>query len=288
MTASNKPLILADNLFENVVIHPNNLVTTNATTVAGSEYWNAEDNLRDLTQFTSGQTNTDINLTVDCGSAVFADTVVLDRGHNLKSQTVEIRASTDNFASSNVLVASCVVPASPGGLATDANGCLTKDSVWWKQWASVQYRYWRFVSKAMGASISPIITGLYYGLSYRFPDYLVSPGAYDFRIRNQALKNVVSQRGVRIRRRILNFSEIDLKFELEDADFQTLHPQVLQLLYYNHPWWFCIDDSVNVGGTDLMRLYGLGGDTTYDPQMDPVHRTLNFLLEEVIPSNVLL
>jgi hypothetical protein len=68
-------------------------------------------------------------VTVDCGSAKAAD-YALVYGHDLAIQgcTVEVRGSTDNFTSSNVLVAT----ATP----TDNEPVLLS-------FASVSYRYWR-------------------------------------------------------------------------------------------------------------------------------------------------
>lgn len=284
----NKPIVLTDNFWDDVVVHNDHLVSHTGTAVEGSEVSNLADNLRDLTRFTVAETNTAINITVDCLTAKPVDGVILDRGHNLKGKTVEIRGSTDNFAASDVLIASCVVPAAVGGLSGDANGCLTAEEVWWKTFTEASYRYHRFRIAAMGASLSPIITGLYLGKMHRFPEYLDSPGAYDYRTKHMVLKNAMSERGVRVKRRLINFGEIDIRIHsMEEADFLLFQPHVNRLLRTNHPWWFCLDDSVYSGGTELMRLFQLGGDVTYDPVADPVHRRLELLFEEVIPLNTL-
>ncbi len=69
-------------------------------------------------------------VTVDCGAAKAADYAIL-HGHNLGSLglTAEVRASTDNFAASNVLV-DTVSPANDEPLL--------------RTFASVSYRYWRW------------------------------------------------------------------------------------------------------------------------------------------------
>lgn len=68
-------------------------------------------------------------VTVDCGSAKAADYAAI-YGHNLGSlaATLEVRASTDNFSTSNVLIAS-ITPAN--------------DNPFLLQFNSVSYRYWR-------------------------------------------------------------------------------------------------------------------------------------------------
>lgn len=88
-------------------------------------------NLRDWRSFSFWQpTAMPATVTVDCGVAKAADYALL-HGHNLGSLgiTAEVRASTDNFAASNDLIAT----TSP---ANDKPKLLT--------FASVSYRYWRW------------------------------------------------------------------------------------------------------------------------------------------------
>lgn len=279
---ANKPLILSHNYFDDAVLFPTHVVSHSGTAVDGSEVFHIADNLRDITRFTIAETNAAMNLTVDCITAKSADALVLDRGHNLGGKTVEIRASTDNFGASDVLIASCVIPASASGLPSDANGCYTEEAAWCKTFGSASYRYWRVRVLAMGAGLAPSLTGVYLGKTYRFPEYLQGPAAYDFRTNHRSLKNEMSWGGVRVRRRLLNFAEVDLKLKLEDADFAAFHAEAKYLLQYGQPWWFCLDDSV-AADAGRTRLFQLPGDTVYDPVVNPVHREIAFLLEEVAP-----
>lgn len=276
----NKPLILGDNFFDDVVLHSDHIVSTTGTEISGSELYHIADNLRDLTQFTPTETNTQIDIEVDCITAKDASGVVLDRGHNLKGKTVLIRGD-------GATLETCTIPAVPGGLPDDANGCLTNEGVWWKTFEQASHQVWTFRINAMGAGLSPIVAGLYIGDFYRMPEYLNSPAAYDYHFRHEAKKNAVSERGVRIKRRIVNTRMVNFNATLEDPDFLGLHAQALNLLHKNHPWWFCLDDSRFVGGSDLMSLFQIPGDTEYDPQVDPVHRNIILPLEEVVPLNTL-
>lgn len=70
-----------------------------------------------------------VTVTVDCGTPKSAD-YLLVHGHDLASQgcTLELRASTDNFAASDVLI---------------ATKTPTTDAQFLMLFASVAYRYWR-------------------------------------------------------------------------------------------------------------------------------------------------
>lgn len=92
-------------------------------------------------------------LTVDCGSAKAAD-YALVYGHTLFSTgcTVEVRGSTDNFASSNVLVASFTP---------------TSDDPFLITFGSVSYRYWRL--RITGAATMPALAIAAIGAALQLP-----------------------------------------------------------------------------------------------------------------------
>jgi hypothetical protein len=108
-----------------------------STTAAGYDVLN----LRDWRAYTWWRpTALPATITVDCGVAKAANYALL-YGHNLGSLglTVEVRASTDNFAASDVLV-DTVTPANDKPLL--------------RTFASVSYRYWRW--RFTGASVPTI------------------------------------------------------------------------------------------------------------------------------------
>lgn len=124
------PQILYDNRFKDAV-------PAASTTAAGYDVLN----LRDWRAYTWWRpTAMPAMVTVDCGAAKAADYALL-HGHNLGSLglTAEVRASTDNFAASDVLV-DTVSPASDDPLL--------------RSFASASYRYWRW--KFTGASVPTI------------------------------------------------------------------------------------------------------------------------------------
>lgn len=121
------PLILYENRFADAT-------PVASSTAAGS--YNVL-NLRDWRAYTWWKPSAmPATVTVDCGSAKDADYAVV-YGHDLgtKGATLEIRASTDNFGASDLLIAS----KTP-----------TDDKPFLLQWASASYRYWR--TKLTGAS----------------------------------------------------------------------------------------------------------------------------------------
>lgn len=97
-------------------------------------------------------------LTVDCGSARAADYALI-HGHDLFSRgcTVEVRGSTDNFAASNVLVAT-VTPTSDDPLLV--------------LFASTAYRHWRL--RFTGAAV-PTLAIAAIGARLELPAWLPQP-----------------------------------------------------------------------------------------------------------------
>lgn len=104
-------------------------------------------NVSDMRPYTWWKSNAmPATLTVDCGSAKASDYAVL-YGHDLFTQgaTCEVRGSTDNFAASNVLVAT-VTPAS--------------NNPFLLEFGSVSYRYWRFrFTGATNVSVAMAMVG---------------------------------------------------------------------------------------------------------------------------------
>lgn len=281
-----KPILLSLNAYDATVLNPTYVVDNmSADDAPDHEAFRVADNLRDLTWWTPIAANAERSLRVDGGSsgAIAASMIVLDRGHNLAGKAVVLEVSNDEtFATGTSTAVSATIPAAAGGLASDANGCLTPEGVWWKTFSSVSFRAWRLRIPALGAGIAPIVTGLYLGVSYRLPEYLDAPGAYDYRRRVSFKRNELSEGAVRGKSRPRRFDEIDLHFSLESTDYAAFEAEVTRLLDYGQPWWVCIDD-VDAAGCALMRIFDVPGDLTYDPVVDPVHRRIALLLEALIP-----
>ncbi|MFL5481133.1 MAG: hypothetical protein ACJ8AK_03005 [Gemmatimonadaceae bacterium] len=284
---SNKPLILTDNLYDNVVLHPGFVVQNfsgTADDAPGHEPFHVADNLRDMTSWTTVGTNGTRDLYVDCLSVQSPNTVVLDRGHNFKGQAFNVYGCDDSTLSVGVVqYASCTVPSTPGGLPSDANGCLTPDGVWWKTFSTAAKRVWLIQSIGMGVGIAPIVTGLHLGVSYRFSEFMDAPGAYDYGTQVKYQRNELSRGAVRVKSRPMNFDKVAFAVSVESTDYAPFDAEIRRMLRYNAPCWFAFDDS-DTTGVGQMRMFQLPGDLLYDPKVNPVHREIRGEFEEVVPT----
>jgi len=281
------PIILSDNLFDNVVLHPlATLVNPDGDDAPRHEPFRVADNQRDATWWTPTTTNATRRLRLTGLTAITPSMIFIDRGSNLAGATVRIQSSTDNFATVTTDEVVPVIPASPGGLASDANGCLLPDGSWWKTFTISNSRTaWQFTVNAMGANIAPIITGLYLGVGYRFPTFLNAPGAYDYGFHLEYQDNKKSRWGVRVKTRPLMYRKIVIDAILDGADYAAFHTEVMRLMRYNQPWVYCHDDS-DATGSSLLALTQIPDSMDYMPVVNPVHREIKFDLEEVAPAIV--
>lgn len=281
---SNKPLILTQNLFENVVLNPTYTLGQSGTDDASShELFRIADNLRDMTYWTTNGANSARTIYADALTSVSPNIAVLDRGHNLRGATVVLKSFTDTTLGSPTTIATCTIPSSAGGLASDANGCLTPDGVWWKTFTPQANRVQGMTIPALGSGVAPIVTGFYMGTYFRFPEMFDAPAAYDYATDIKYFRNELSRGGVRSKSRGLNLDRISIKVQTESTDYAGVDTELRRIFRYNAPWWFCLDDS-DATGCSLMRLFQLPGDMSYRPQVNPVHRELTFEGEEVIPT----
>ena len=281
------PLALIDNWFDNTVLHPAFIVSNpDADDNVGQEAFRVADNLRDLTEWSPAATNAIRKLRIIRDSNATPNILFLDRGTQnvLGGKTVRLQSSTDSFGAVTTDEVVCTIPTTVGGLPSDANGCLTKEGVWWKTFTISNNRAgWQFSIDAMGAGLAPLITGLYLGTAYRWPAaYLDSGTAPDYARNITYTKNAMSRGGVRVKMRPRSHRSLMMKFPLEGVDYAGFEAVVTNQLEYNHPMWFCLDeaDATQAGVTGLWQL---PNDTLYDPQLSPLHREIDLTWEEVIP-----
>jgi hypothetical protein len=288
---SNKPLILTDNLFENVVLHPAFALQVSDAAVppsvfdstAGHEGFRVADNLRDMTWSTVSTANAQRAWFVDCLAAITPNTIVLDRGHNLAGSVVTFGGANDLALGGFVNLFSSTIPAAPGGLPSDANGCLTPDGVWCKTFTGQSKRVHYVITPALGAGVAPIVTGIYLGTSYRFAEYLTGPGAPDYSTAVKYMRNDMSRGGVRSKSRGINLDKLIITIHLDSVDYPAFDAEIRRMLRYNCPMWFSYDDSDSTG-IGQVRLFQLPGDFVYTPNANPVHREITIEFEEVIPT----
>jgi hypothetical protein len=279
----NPPFLLGDNVFESTVLHPGyNVANSGADDISGHEAFRIADNLRDMSYWSPAAANAARALFADSGGTVSISCLILDRGHNLNGVTITGGVWTSSALTTAVSSFSATIPTTPGGLPSDTNGCLTPDGVWWKTFATISGRVPALKIPALGAGLSPVVTGLYAGLSYRFPDYIWAPWG-DYKTQVKFLTNNLSRGGVRVISRRLNHRLLPLSIDMEAADYPAFDAQIRPLLQKGQPWWVCLDDT-DATLSSLMAPFQPAQDLTYDPQNNPFHREIrNLELEEVIP-----
>jgi hypothetical protein len=282
------PIFLTDNWFDAVVLHKSYTVTNpDADDAAGNEVWRVADNLRDMTWWTPQATNAARKIRVTGVTSAVPTMLILDRGHNLGGvASVKLQSSTDNFATVTTDEQTVTIPTSAGGLPTDTNGCVTADGVWVKELTTANSRTaWQLNIPAMGAGIAPIVTGLYLGVYYRWPSYAFpdAVAAWDARSDVKYTKNQMSRRGVRVKMQPIQLATLRVKLALEGTDHAAWNVEMQRILGRNAPVWVCQDDT-DATMSGLTRLFQLAGDTSYDPVPSPLHREIDFTLEEVVPT----
>ena len=279
------PIILSDNLLENVAVHATYVVKNfSADDVAGKEVFHVADNLRDLTSWMPTATNSARTILVDSGSGntITANMVVLDRGHNLTGFTVTVAAYTDATLGTLIGSYSFAIPGS-GGLPTDANGCVTAEGAWVKEFTALTGRVLAFTMPAMGAGVAPVVTGLYLGTWYRFPEYMNAPFSDDYDTDVVVQTSKLSRGALRVLARRLNFRRIALNIDFESTEYAAFDSQIRPMLRYGQPWWVCFDDS-DATHASMTTLFQLAGAVRYQPQANPVHREVRGVdLEQVLP-----
>jgi hypothetical protein len=282
------PLALIDNWFDNTVLHPSFAVSNpDADDNAGQEAFRVSDNLRDMSSWSPSAANAIRKLRILRDSNATPNILVLDRGtqNALSGKTFRLQSSTDAFASVTTDEVVVTMPASVGGLPSDANGCVTKDGVWWKTFTISNSRAsWQLSVDAMGAGLAPVIAGAYLGVAYRWPAYayLDDMTGPDYARNITYTKNVMSRGGVRVKMKPQSHRSLVTKFPLENTDYPAFEAVITNQLEYNHPMWFCLDEA-DATQAGLTELWQLPDGTLYDPQWTGTHREINLTWEQVVP-----
>jgi hypothetical protein len=279
------PLWLSDNVFDEIGATPDALLDTLGATddAPGHEVWRVADGLRDRTWWTVTTPNATRHVRARLTAARAADTLVLDRGHNLAGKTIEYLG----FSSAGVFEAiylSATIPTTPGGLPSDATGCLLPTGEWWKTMTGTAAHAQHVVRiPAMGAGLVPLITGLTLGKAFRWPTHWNAPSAYDDRRRVSWVTNRESEAGVRVKRGRRVHRHLDFRCEL-DAEQWTpaLVAEFARVVDRGLPVWHCTDEATAASAAAL-GLFQVAGDVDFDPVQAPVHREVQLALDEVAP-----
>ena len=279
------PLWLSDNLCDVIGASPDVILDTAGATddAPGHEVWRIADGLRDRTWWTVTTPNVERIVRVRSAVGRMADTIVLDRGHNLAGTAFALQAF-DSGGSFTGTYLSGTVRATIGGLPTDANGCLTPRGEWWKSFGqSTQFGH-GFVIAAMGAGKTPLITGLAMGTAFRWPSHWNAPSAYDDRRRVSWAFNRESEAGVRVKRGRRVHRAINMRTDIDGEQWTApMQAEFARVVDRGLPVWHCTDDGTTAGA-QAIGLFQIGGDVDFDPVQAPVHRELSLELEEIAPA----
>ena len=105
-----------------------------------------------------------------------ANTIFLDRGHNLKGKVIRIRFSADDFVTYDE-VGPITIPTQAflGSRLASQPGALTEEGAWGWRFGNRAGKAVRVVFDAMGAGLRPEVVGLYLGFGFRCTNPLVKP-----------------------------------------------------------------------------------------------------------------
>jgi hypothetical protein len=114
--------------------------------------------------YTSITTNLDAWVRALCDRIRTANMVVFDRGQNVTGLTAKVQLSSDAFVTNTENAFSGALPTvTAAGSLDDDFGVLTPEGAWLKRFNPRASLDWRVFIPAMGASLKPIVTGLWLG-----------------------------------------------------------------------------------------------------------------------------
>ena len=191
--------------------------------------------------YTSVTTNSEAWVRAQCDRVRGCDMIVWDRGHNVAGKTVKAQLSSDGFSANIEDAFNGALPTMmASGSITDAYGVLTPEGAWLKLFSERGSADWRCDIPAMGASLKPVIPGLWIGHSYSpgqpFRPY--GPGVTELIVDETESDFGWRGRGRPTRRRA---GTIHFKFanpwDAEQADWHV------QRIAEGRPFWIVPDDD---------------------------------------------
>ncbi len=159
------PSMLVENLL-NAIQFTGHTVTAEEE-ADGKEVWRIADGRRDASDHWAPKTaNSSTWVKVDCAVARTADSIFLDRGHNVEGVAVLIETSPDNSAWTGVAGLTIPSASESDGDYDNSRGITTDEGAWCLRFASATARYWRITFGAMGADLLPNIVGMWLGKTW--------------------------------------------------------------------------------------------------------------------------
>ena len=235
-------LILSENLF-NTRAFPLHVLDANQE-AAGREVERISSGRRQKSQnhWTPSSENAEAWVESTYNRVRVANTVFLDRGHNLKGKVIRFRFSADDFVTYDE-VGPITIPtqAALGSRLASQPGVLTEEGAWGWRFGNRAGKAVRVVFDAMGAGLRPEVVGLYLGYGFRSTNPLVKPYGPDLRELDYPIiksptawvgAGEVSQR----RRTVLNV-------RLEATEYFAARYHFGKMLMRGRPSWIVHDDE---------------------------------------------
>jgi hypothetical protein len=235
------PLLLSDNLL-NLRAYPGNALVGDEEP-AGFEAFHVADGRRSVgDRWQATTANAQHTLTLTCDRLRTADTVVLDRGHNLGGKEVAIEAADESTFTNPQVIFDAVLPTvTQGGPITGAFGVLTEEGAWAFNFPPRAASYWRLRIPAMGAGLVPQIVGAWLGQSYT-PAFLHLPWGEDSNTAQFA--ETVSEWGWSGRGPVATPNDGTLQIKLSsEFDYELARYHLIEVFGSGRPMWICYDTA---------------------------------------------
>lgn len=172
------PWFLVDNLLS-VSQYPSVSLSGNEEAVGAEAFHVADGRRSGASYWTPTTANNPAYLTWSDGRLRAADSIALDRGHNLAGYEVLLQVSNDNTTWQTLF--DITLPSVTNTAPLDSTvGVRTEEGAWVKRFSLAVGVYWRFYIPAMGANLLPAIVGLWVGKSF-YPD-ATNPQPWDFNL----------------------------------------------------------------------------------------------------------
>lgn len=160
-----RPRFLVENFWNAASQFGDHTITANEAATRHDAF-RVGDTRRESTWWTPTTSNSEAWIEVECDRPRAADTLVIDRGHNLDGDTVILECSDDDFSSTEEIL-NRTVPSNTSPNQRLSDGARNTEGAWAIHFDSRVATYWRLRIPAMGSGLKPEITGLYLGNSWQ-------------------------------------------------------------------------------------------------------------------------
>lgn len=218
---------------------------------------------------------------VTCDRPRYADTLVLDRGHNLTGETIRLRVSNQSAFTTYTEVVAVVVPSAVyyGSKLTNGYAIRTEEGAILVPFAGHVGKYWRLYIDAMSAG-TPKVVGLWVGKSWT-PD--IDPARpWDDEARQLAFDSVTSPSLWSAAERKAQRKAVTLRVHLSgEQEYSDVRYHIHSLYLRGYAMWYVADTDKGERTWLAMSPPGTFG-AAYDTEWRD--RILNIALVEHEPE----